>query len=101
LLLAALPLGVAMLLLLVLRFRRVACPAMCRRCDYNVSHRPPGVERCSECGADLTARRAVRSWRRVRLGTSARWIIVIALLGLAVWPAMMARRFEWRKWYLA
>jgi len=88
---AAIPLAMAVLLLFVLRFRRVACPAMCRRCGYDVSHRPPEVERCSECGADLTARRAVRTWQRVRLGSLARWTILIVLLGLAVWPAVMGR----------
>src|SRR5512143_47091 len=99
-LLALLPFTLLLLCLLAYRFRKVPCPPTCRRCKYDVSHRPEGATLCSECGADLTQRRAILTRRRARLSPRARTLAVFLLLLSAAWPAYRARRVDWRSWYL-
>ena len=94
-----LPFGFLVLCLLLLRLRKIPCPESCRRCQYDVSHRPVGVVRCSECGADLTRRRAIVTRRRVRLSLRGRTLAIVLLLITAAWPAERGYRFDWRTWY--
>src|SRR5688572_4396475 len=49
-----------------MRGRRVDDHPMCRRCGFDLYGRPSDAQRCSECGADLGRRRAVRVGRRER-----------------------------------
>jgi hypothetical protein len=99
-LLPLVPFGLLLLVLLLQRLRRLPCPPTCRRCGYDVSHRPAGVTLCSECGADLTRRRAILTRRRVRLSSRTRWLAAVLLLIAVVWPANTWRKFDWRTWYL-
>src|SRR5205823_5320033 len=39
---------------------------ICRRCGFDLTGRPPGSDRCSECGADLLRPHAVRAGHRQR-----------------------------------
>jgi hypothetical protein len=48
--------------------RRVDDHPICRRCGFDLFGRPEGSTICSECGGDLTKRRAIRDGRRVRRG---------------------------------
>ncbi|HRK29748.1 MAG TPA: hypothetical protein PLD59_01615 [Tepidisphaeraceae bacterium] len=43
---------------------RLGFDGHCRRCEYNISRRPRGVLQCPECGADLSAPRAIVLGRR-------------------------------------
>jgi hypothetical protein len=43
------------------RGKRIDGHPVCRRCEYDLFGLPAGVPRCPECGADLGARRAVKS----------------------------------------
>ena len=49
-----------------LRGRRVDDHPVCRACGFDLFNRPPGSERCAECGADLTRAGAIRDGRRER-----------------------------------
>src|SRR3954447_13195194 len=60
----ALVLAPAVMLLLAVKWKRERIPPSCRRCGYDVSKRPAGVETCSECGADLAAPRAITTVKR-------------------------------------
>ena len=57
------PLGLALLLLGV-RGRRIDDHPICRRCGFDLFGLPAGSERCSECGAEVRRRRAIRIGRR-------------------------------------
>jgi hypothetical protein len=83
-----------------LRFRRETIPPTCRRCGYDVSRRPPGVERCSECGADLTAPGAIIT---VRPRANPRVAIPVGLAGfvLGLFLAFSVIRFPWSGWFTA
>ena len=76
-------LGLAIALWALIGARRAA-PPRCARCGYTLGTTPQSV--CSECGADLTEKRAVRRHvRTVRWGglwASASCIVV----SLAAWP---------------
>ena len=83
------------LLVYALRGRRVDDHALCRRCGFDVSGRPAGSTVCSECGADLTRRRAVRVGRREKR----RRVLAVALpvlllsggwLGVSGWRTLRA-----------
>src|SRR5688500_15548092 len=81
------------------RPRQTPCPPTCRRCGYDVSQRPADSMRCSECGADLSARKAITTTRRTR----PRWYVAaagLALVGACTWFATQAYRFPWTTWYL-
>ena len=95
-----LPITLLVFCLLLLRLRKKQCPPSCRRCRYDISHRPVGVTRCSECGADLSRRRAIFTRRRVRLSWRARTFAIVLLVIAAAWPGERAYRFDWRTWYL-
>lgn len=51
-------------LVLALRGRRVGDHPICRKCGFDLFGKPEGSARCSECGADLSSRRAVWVGRR-------------------------------------
>ena len=68
------------LLTLGVRGRRVDDHPICRQCGFDLFGRPQGSVVCSECGGDLSARRAIRSGRRVRRGG----MIAIGVLMLAI-----------------
>jgi hypothetical protein len=63
------------LILMGLRGRRIDEHPLCRRCGFDLVARPEGAENCSECGAGLGRRRAIRIGNRAK-----RW--GFALLGL-------------------
>lgn len=96
--------GVAFVLLVVFawayrRGKRVLAGPSCRACGYDVSMRPADSTRCSECGADLTAPKAIQTHAYRR-----RWWALAPLL-LALAAAFIAldatRRFQWRAYYIA
>src|SRR4051794_19556596 len=64
--------------------RRVDRHPVCRRCRYDLSGLPAGVTLCSECGADLRRRRAMRTGNRVRRRNVA-WVAAVALLAAGAW----------------
>ncbi len=81
------------------RGRRVLAAPSCRKCGYDVSRRPTESTRCSECGADLTAPKAIATHKY-----SARWWAIAPLIlaiAVSVVFANSARRFQWRSWYVA
>src|SRR5687768_5297540 len=49
-----------------MRGRRVDDHPLCRRCGFDLFGRAEGATNCSECGADLRRRRAIRIGHRVR-----------------------------------
>lgn len=96
--------GVALLLLILFawayrRGKRVLAAPSCRACGYDVSMRPADSTRCSECGADLTAPRAIQTHAYRRRW----WAIAPLLLALAVGIVALqaSRRFQWRACYIA
>src|SRR5918993_5786284 len=59
------------LLIFALRGRRVDDHPVCRKCGFDLVGKPADATRCSECGADLSRRRAVRvGWRETRRGVA-------------------------------
>lgn len=64
-------LGVALTLLGALlaimgrRGRRIDDHPLCRKCGYDLTGRPETSDRCAECGAELSARRAIRVGNRL------------------------------------
>ena len=64
------------------RGRRVGDHPICRRCGFDLFGLPGGVTTCSECGADLSAPRAVRIGHRRRLGRMlAAGVLLLLLAG--------------------
>ena len=77
------------------RWRRRGDHPHCRRCDFDLFGLPAGAGRCSECGADLTAQRAVAiGARRPAWGI----LSVAVTLGTAclIAAAWAGDRVEWR-----
>ena len=64
----AVAVGSVALLWAGLRGRRVNDHPICRRCGFDLVGKPAGSTTCSECGADLRGRRAVRVGARKRRG---------------------------------
>src|SRR3954447_10809108 len=62
------------------RRRRVDDHPVCRRCGFDLTGRPAGSSGCSECGADLSRRRAIRRGNRARRWRVARWVAIPLLL---------------------
>jgi hypothetical protein len=90
----------AFVLLLAVRWKREQIPPSCRRCGYDVSKRPSGVERCSECGADLTIPRGIITARR----RGHPWIVIPVAVALALatlWFVLNVATFPWTQWMLA
>jgi predicted nucleic acid-binding Zn ribbon protein len=90
-----------------LRGRRVDDHPHCRKCGFDLIGLPEGVNRCSECGADLTRPRAIREGRRQRrpvalvFGLSA-LLFVLGGIGLVAW-SQIRNLDEYRvmpAWYL-
>jgi ribosomal protein L37E len=76
------------LLALGLRGRRVDDHPLCRRCGFDLFGLPQGSRHCSECGGDLSRRRATRTGRRERRGRflgAGSALLVAAVLGPAAW----------------
>jgi hypothetical protein len=48
------------------RGRRVDDHPVCRKCGFDLIGKPAGVSRCSECGADLARKNAVRDGHRAK-----------------------------------
>ena len=80
-----------------IRRGRLPTTPTCRRCGYDVSHRPAGVDRCSECGADLTTAGAIATGRgRLRPRVAGPAVAVAAVaFGLFV---SAAATFPYRAW---
>ena len=78
------------LLAVGLRGRRVDDHRLCRGCGYDLTGLPAGAARCSECGRDLTAKRAVRVGHRERR----RWAVVLSVL-LALPSAAVVAGLLW------
>jgi ribosomal protein L37E len=95
------------LVLIALRGRRVNDHPLCRRCGFDLFGKPPESTVCSECGADLGRRRAVRVGQRERQ----RWLLQVAgpMLAISVgWSGLLgwdaARLTDWNRhkpvWWL-
>ena len=87
---AAVAVASAVLLAWGLRGRRVNDHPVCRRCGFDLMGKPPAATRCSECGADLGGRRAVRIGVRRRhrgLIAAALFLLVpsLACVGFLGW----------------
>gem|GEM_PF-4291386 len=69
------------------RGRRVGSHPVCRRCSFDLRGKPESSSRCAECGADLTAPRAIafgqKQPRRPILWTGA-VLASVAFIGLAL-----------------
>src|SRR3954452_1890745 len=70
----------ALLVLIALRGQRVNDHPICRRCGFDLFGKPAESTVCSECGADLNRRRAVRVGQREPRA----WLLRGALPVLAV-----------------
>src|SRR5207249_860614 len=60
---------------------------ICRRCGFDLFGLPGGVAVCSECGADLSSRRAIRIGTRKRrpgIATLGALLIVVIVFNLGV-----------------
>jgi len=75
------------LVYLAWRGRRIDDHPLCRKCGFDLTGRSPQAERCSECGALLSRRRAIRIGhrRKHRLGLVSGFILfLIATVWLTV-----------------
>ena len=74
------------------RGRRIDNHPLCRRCQFDLVGLPPGAERCSECGANLTRRRATRIGHR---RTARIWLLLglSLVLGDGGWLSIRAHQF--------
>jgi hypothetical protein len=72
-------------------------PPTCAGCGYDLSHRPAGSDRCSECGADLLRADAILTVRRRRRLSEAGPAAALAIIGVTyLFSALQA--FQWRDW---
>src|SRR4051794_4758223 len=91
-----------------LRGRRVDDHPICRGCGFDLFGKPDGSQRCAECGADLTHRRATRIGRRerrrglARVAGSGVLLSVVALSGMG-WIQVRGVDMQRHKpvWWLA
>src|SRR5688500_18711994 len=104
---AAVLLVSAALLVYALRGRRMDDHPVCRRCGFDLIGNPADSRVCSECGADLSSRRAVRVGRReTRRGLvklmAPLMLVSLGLLGVQGWGK--ARGVDWNRqkpaWWL-
>ena len=63
---------------------------ICRKCGFDLTGRPEGSDKCSECGADLTRPRAIRHGHRRRRPVAltfglAMILLLIGLVGVIGW----------------
>ena len=90
----------ALITLWGMRGRRVDDHPLCRRCGFDLFGRAEGATNCSECGADLRRRRAIRTGHRVRrrrviaAGTPV-LLAAIGWLGVAGWGR--AKGVDWNQ----
>jgi hypothetical protein len=107
----ALPVAVAIasvgLLVWGRRGRRVNDHPLCRRCSFDLVGLPDGGTRCSECGADLSRRRALRHGvrqprRRAVVAALLMLIPAVACLAFHAWSAATEVPFVRREpvWWL-
>lgn len=82
------------------RWHRETIPPTCRKCGYDVSRRPTGVEVCSECGADLAQRKAIATVRRKANRALTLFAGLAALLCFALLIGH-AIRLNWKASYVA
>ncbi|MDB5353693.1 MAG: hypothetical protein JWN24_146 [Phycisphaerales bacterium] len=78
------------LLALGIRGRRTDDHPVCRRCGFDLFGKPPESTRCSECGADLNRRRAVRLGNRAR-----RPLVILLALPLLLAVACSLGTLRW------
>lgn len=97
----------AAVLALALRGRRVDFHPVCRRCGYDLVGQPAGRDVCTECGAGLSGRRAVRIGHRRRHRRVAAGAVSIAAgccawFGLLGWSRVKGHDFDDQKptWWL-
>src|SRR4051794_21261686 len=91
-----------------LRGKRVNDHPICRRCGFDVFGRPGGSNTCSECGADLAGRDAIRVGRRerrrglARVAGSGMFMSAVVLTGVG-WVQVRGVDFQHHKpvWWLA
>src|SRR5688572_28395089 len=75
------------------RGRRDDDHPICRRCGIDLVRLPEGTKTCSECGADLTAARAIRIGHYRRRGGllwsgAALCALTLAIVGGGVWATL-------------
>jgi hypothetical protein len=86
---------------LAMRGRRIDDHPVCRRCRFDLVGLPADANRCSECGADLKRRRAVRVGNRQRRWG---WMLLGSLLilengsWLSVQVRHMAADTDWNRY---
>lgn len=81
-----------------LRGRRVDEHPLCRRCGFDLSGKPPDSHVCSECGAELGRKRAIRIGHRQRRA----WAILLGvaismpgIIGLGVLGWLTFQQIDW------
>ena len=91
---AAVAIVAAVVLVLGWRGRRVDHHPLCRRCGFDLVGRPAGSAVCSECGANLRARRAIRigSRRPVRGAVAVGLLLLLPSLTVVVYEGLVAVR---------
>jgi ribosomal protein L37E len=80
------------------RGRRIDDHPLCRKCGFDLFGLPPDSSKCSECGAGIHRRRAVRIGNRQRRGRWAAMGLLIFTAGIA-WSGLRGwrngRQVEW------
>ncbi len=76
-----------------LRGKRIDDHPVCRKCGYDLSGAPEPYNKCSECGADLTTKRAMRKGNRKKLMGSAMVTGVVALVAAVLLGMMIFNTF--------
>lgn len=91
--------GVALLIRLARRGRRLDDHPTCRRCRFDLTGLPATSDRCPECGADLRARRAIvignRAPRLRLLVASVVAASVLLAIGAAI-TVRLGRAVDWQ-----
>jgi hypothetical protein len=98
--LATMTLTGVVLMWLGIRGRRLGDHPFCRKCEFDLFGRPDDAERrCPECGADLSARRAVVTGarrRRPAIAACGAALLLLSLAAPAAWLWGNHKRIDWQ-----